>query len=92
MVSRLNTKFALTLAGVSITAVVVVAGLGLLAYRANTTRHIKAGDRLMASGEYEAALREYGRAVGKEKSELSHLRKFEQALSQIRPSVSYVDS
>ncbi len=85
MASRLNTKFALTLAGVTITAVVVVAGLGLLAYKANTTRHIKAGDRLMASGDYDSALKEYGRAVAKEPSELSHLWKFEQALLSIRP-------
>ncbi len=85
MASRLNTKFALTLAGVSITAGAVLVGLALLAYRANTTRHIKAGDRLMAGGDYESALNEYGRAVAKEKSDLSHLRKFKQALVQIRP-------
>lgn len=85
MASRLNTKFALTLAGVSITAGAVLVGLALLAYRANTTRHIKAGDQLMAIGDFESALNEYGRAVSKEKSDLSHLRKFEQALVQIRP-------
>ncbi len=85
MASRLNTKFALTLAGISLTAVAVLGGLGLLAYRANTTRHIKAGDQLMADGDYKAAMKEYGRAVAKEKSDLSHLRKFEQALLRIRP-------
>ena len=85
MASRLNTKFALTLAAISLAAVVVLGGLGLLAYRANTTRHIKAGDQLMAKGDYEEAFKAYGRAVAKEKSDLSHLRKFEQALLHIRP-------
>ena len=85
MASRLNTKFALTLAAISLAALAVLGGLGLLAYRANTTRHINAGDQLMAKGDYEAAFKEYGRAVAKEKSDLSHLQKFEQALRQIRP-------
>ena len=85
MASRLNKRFALTAAAISLTAVAVPGGLGLLAYRANTTRHIKAGDQLMAKGAYEAALKEYGRAVAKEKSDLSHLRKYEQALLRIRP-------
>ncbi len=85
MASRLNKKFALTLAAISLAAVAVLGGLGLLFYRANTTRHIKAGDQLMAKGDYEAAFKEYGRAVAKEKSDLSHLRKFEQALLRIRP-------
>ncbi len=85
MASRLNTKFALTLAAISVAAVVVLGGLGLLAYRANTTRHITAGDQLMAKSDYEAALKQYGRAVAKEKSDLSHLRKYEQALLRIRP-------
>lgn len=85
MASRLNKKFALTLAAISLAAVAVLGGLGLLAYRANTTRHIKAGDQLMAKGDYEAALKDYGRAVAKEKSDLSHLRKYEQALLHIRP-------
>ncbi|MCH8315301.1 MAG: tetratricopeptide repeat protein [Planctomycetes bacterium] len=85
MASRLNKKFALTLAAISLAAVAVLGGLGLLAYRANTTRYIKAGDQLMAKGDYEAALKDYGRAVAKEESDLSHLRKYEQALLHIRP-------
>ncbi len=85
MASRLNKKFALTLAAISLAAVAVLGGLGLLAYRANTTRHITAGDQFMAEGDYEAALKSYGRAVDKEKTDLSYLRKYEQALLRIRP-------
>lgn len=86
MASRFNTKFAFTLAVISMTVVVILGGLGFLAYRANTQKHITAGDEFMAQKDYKSALKEYGRALDKEKSDLSYLAKYEEALMKIRPA------
>ena len=86
MASRFNTRFAFKLAVIGMTVVVILGGLGFLAYRANTQRHITAGDELMARQDYIGALKEYGRAVDKDKSDLSFLAKYEDALMKIRPA------
>ena len=86
MAARFNTKFAFTLVLISMIVVVILGGLGFLAYKANTQRHITAGDELMAQGEYIDALNEYGRALDKERSNLSYLAKYEEAMMKIRPA------
>ncbi len=86
MATRINTKFILILTAIVFAAVGIVGGLWVLQLRGDTSRHIRGGDALMAEGEYERALKEYGRAVSKEPAELSHLAKVEQALLSIRPA------
>ena len=86
MAARFNTQFAFKFAVISMIVVVILGGLGFLAYRANTQRHITAGDELMAQGEYIDALNEYGRALNKDRSNLSYLAKYEEALLKIHPA------
>jgi tetratricopeptide (TPR) repeat protein len=100
MATRVNTRFVLILAVTLFAAAGIVGGLWVLQIRSDTTRHIKAGDALMVrartateSGDieggqaiYEQALKQYGRAVTKEPSELSHLRKLETVLASLRPT------
>ncbi|MHC4066454.1 MAG: hypothetical protein ACYSUI_18410, partial [Planctomycetota bacterium] len=82
---------------------VVVVGLWYLQIKGDTTRNIRAGDALMAQGKaalagenvdfeasqaiFEDALQQYGRAAHKEPEELSHVRKMEEALEYVRPTV-----
>ncbi|MHC4414837.1 MAG: tetratricopeptide repeat protein [Planctomycetota bacterium] len=85
MATKVNRKFVLILTAAVFMVAVLVGGLWVLQRRGDTTRHIKAGDQFMAQGEYEAALKMYGRAVFKEPSNLDHLAKMEEALLSIRP-------
>ena len=100
MATRINTKFVLILAGTVGVAVCIVGGLWVLQIRGDATRHIKAGDAIMAeavaleaTGEdaeansrYEAAVKEYGRAVAKEGANLDYLFMVQSALLKIRPA------
>lgn len=86
MATRVNTKFVLVVSATLFAAGGVVFGLWVLHVRGDTTRHIRAGDELMAMGDYEHAFKEYGRAVSKEPANLSHLQKVEDALLRIRPT------
>ena len=85
MATRINTKFVLIAAGIVVAAGGTVGGLWVLQMRADTGRHIMAGDEFMAQGEYERALQQYGRAVRKEPAQLSHLHKVQETLGYIRP-------
>ncbi len=86
MATRVNTKFVFILAVALLAATGIVGGLWVLHIRGDTSRHISAGDEFMAEGEYERALKEYGRAVDKEPSNMGHLAKVETALLAIRPT------
>jgi tetratricopeptide (TPR) repeat protein len=88
MASRVNTKFILILVcGLFITAMMLGA-LYYLRVRNDTTRHIKAGDQLMAEGDYEKAMKTYQRAVGAEPSNMGYLAKMEQALLKMTPETA----
>ncbi len=86
MATRVNIRFIFILAISLLAATGIVGGLWVLHIRGDTTRHISAGDEFMAEGEYERALKEYGRAVSKEPSDLNHLAKVEEALMSIHPA------
>ncbi|MCH8343767.1 MAG: tetratricopeptide repeat protein [Planctomycetes bacterium] len=85
MATRVNTKFVLILTVAVLGAVGTVGLLAVLKVRGDTTRHIKAGEQLLAIEDYQGALKEFSRAVGKEPSNMDYLRLFEQALLSIRP-------
>ncbi len=99
MATRINTKFVLILVGTVSVAVGIVGGLWVLQIRGDATRHIKAGDAIVAeavaleaagddreaNARYEAAVKQYGRAVSKDKGNLNHLFKVQEALLRIRP-------
>ncbi len=85
MASRINKRFALTLSAIGLSCAVVLGGVGYLFYRIDETRHIKAGDRLMAEGHYERAMREYGRGLGKKMENLEYLAKYRNALTSLKP-------
>ena len=88
MASRVNTKFILIIVcGLFLTAIMLGA-LYYLRVRNDTTRHIKAGDQLMAAGDYEKAMKTYQRAVGAEPSNMAYLAKMEEALLKMTPETS----
>ena len=91
MATRVNTKFVLVLSATLVASSGIVFGLWVLHVRGDTTRHIKAGNELMAAGDYERAFKEYGRAVSKEPANLSHLQKVEEALLSIRPKTRPIE-
>ncbi|MCZ6851977.1 MAG: hypothetical protein O7F17_10075, partial [Planctomycetota bacterium] len=85
MATRVNTKFVLILTAAVLGAVGTIGLVAVLKNRGDTTRHIKAGEQLLAIKDYEGALKEFTRAVGKERSNMEYLRLLEQALLNIRP-------
>lgn len=85
MATRVNTKFVLILTAAVLGAVGTIGLVAVLKNRGDTTRHVKAGEQLLAIADYEGALKEFTRAVGKEPSNMDYLRLFEQALLNIRP-------
>ena len=99
MATRINWTFVLLLFIAVFIFASTVGGLWVLQIRADTGRHMKAGDAMMvearaleAAGDdagasviFEKALNEYGRAVHKEPADLGYLRKVEEALLSLRP-------
>lgn len=88
MAAKLNKSFLATVLVVSTLVVLVVGGIVFYMIRLNPERNIRAGDELMAAGEFEAAANEYGRAVNKESGNVAYLRKFEEALLKVTPGTS----
>lgn len=86
MAARVNTRFVLILSFSIFSIVGLVGGLWVLKIRGDATRNIRAGDQLMAQGDYSLAVQMYGRAVNKEPGSLDHLRKMEKAILRVRPS------
>ncbi|MCH8150905.1 MAG: tetratricopeptide repeat protein [Planctomycetes bacterium] len=85
MATRVNTKFVLILTAAVLGAVGTIGLVAVLKNRGDTTRHIKAGEQLLAQEDYEGALKEFTRAIAKEPSNMDYLDLFEQALLSIRP-------
>ncbi len=85
MATRVNTKFVLILTAAVLGAVGTIGLVAVLKIRGDTTRHIKAGEQLLAIEDYEGALKEFTRAIVKEPSNMEYLRLYGQALLSIRP-------
>lgn len=85
MAARLNTRFLLILLIALGVIGIFGGGTVLLIMRFDAERNIRAGDAAMAQENYEDAMRQYGRAVSKEGSNVEYLKKFENALTKVRP-------
>lgn len=85
MASRVNTKFLLILVVCVVFVAGIAAGLFYLQYRGDAERHVRRGDELMQSGEHRDAMRAYGRAVSKQRSNPAYLEKFTDALMRVVP-------
>ncbi|MCA9290276.1 MAG: tetratricopeptide repeat protein [Phycisphaerales bacterium] len=85
MAARVNTRFIVILASVLALLVVAVGGMWYIQRRADTQRHIVAGDELMAAGAYRDAADRYGRAVSKQPGNVHYLEKMKSAVEQIVP-------
>lgn len=88
MAAKLNKRFLATVLVVSAVVVLVVGGGVFYMIRMNPERNISSGDELMAAGDYEAAAKEYGRAVSKESGNEAYLAKYEEALLKVTPETS----
>lgn len=80
-------KFRLILIAIIIFGTIGAAGgAAFLWHRSqDATRHIVDGDRHMEAGRYREARLAYGRAVGKDNTNLEYLQKLEEALTALRP-------
>lgn len=88
MAAKLNKRFLATVLVVSAVVILVVGGGVFYMIRMNPERNIRTGEDLMAAGDYEAAAKEFGRAVSKESGNEAYLAKYEEALLKITPETS----
>ena len=85
MAQKLNKKLVFVVG--SLALLVVLGGVVtlVLRFRFDAERHIKAGDALVAAGDYRKAADQYGRAVAKKATNLGYLEKFRKAILEITP-------
>ena len=83
MAQKLNKKllFVVSAIGVSLVAL----GVFAYAWKLDTDRFIRAGDKLTAEGDFRKAADAYGRAVSKKPNNLAYLDKFSEAILRITP-------
>ncbi|MFM8731765.1 MAG: hypothetical protein ACKOGJ_04460, partial [Phycisphaerales bacterium] len=86
--SKVNRKLVIVVGGFSAAAVLLLGAVLAVNqfWLKNAARNIKAGDELMAQGQYRQAFGMYGRAASKEPAVLSHVEKMEQALLKVVPT------
>ena len=88
MAKKLNKKLVFVVGSLVLVAGFVLGGLFLFKGCKDTERHIRAGDQFMAQGEYRKALDAYGRAVDKQKANVSHQERYRDALVKIVPETA----
>ena len=69
---KLNVKLLAVVFGLMGIGVAVVGGLLLVQFRNDPVKHIRKADALMAEGNVNAALKQYGRGVGKAPYEMEY--------------------
>jgi tetratricopeptide (TPR) repeat protein len=86
--SKVNRKLVIVVGGFSAAAVLLLGAVLAVNqfWLKNAARNIKAGDELMAQGQYRQAYGMYGRAASKEPAVLSHIAKMEEALLKVTPT------
>jgi tetratricopeptide (TPR) repeat protein len=86
--SKVNRKLVIVVGGFSAAAVLLLGAVLAVNqfWLKNAARNIKAGDELMAQGQYRQAFGMYGRAASKEPAVLSHIAKMEEALLKVTPT------
>ena len=82
---KLNVKLLAVVFGLMGIGVAVVGGLLLVQFRNDPVKHIRKADALMAEGNVNAALKQYGRGVGKAPYEMEYYDKMLNALVTLRP-------
>jgi tetratricopeptide (TPR) repeat protein len=86
--SKVNRKLVIVVGGFSAAAVLLLGAVLAVNqfWLKNAARNIKAGDELMAQGQYRQAFGMYGRAASKEPAVLAHISKMEDALLKVTPT------
>jgi tetratricopeptide (TPR) repeat protein len=86
--SKVNRKLVIVVGGFSAAAVLLLGAVLAVNqfWLKNAARNVKAGDELMAQGQYRQAYGMYGRAASKEPAVLSHIEKMEEALLKVVPT------
>ncbi len=88
MAAKVNTRFVVILSAVLLaTAGAVLALLYSVLYK-SAAELAASGDRLVAAGEYEAAARQFSKAVNKEQTNPEWLRKWRDALLRLTPTTT----
>ena len=82
---KLNVKLLAVVFGLVGIGVVVVGGLLLVQFRNDPVKHIRKADALMAEGNVNAALKQYGRGIGKAPYQMEYYDKMLDALVTLRP-------
>ncbi|MFM7134418.1 MAG: hypothetical protein ACKO0W_08895, partial [Planctomycetota bacterium] len=88
MAKKLNKKLVFVVGSAVLVAGFVLGGLFLAKGCKDTERHIRAGRQFMEQGEYRKALDAYGRAVDKQRSNVSHQERYREALLKIVPETA----
>jgi len=86
--SKVNTRFVVILSVVLVVAAGAVLGLLYSVMYKSAPELAASGDKLMAAGEYEAAARQYSKAVNKEQTNAEWLRKWRDALLRLTPETT----
>lgn len=86
MAARVNTKFVILLSGALTLLAVLVVGAAMWTLAGKGERHVRKGDAFLAEGNYEDAAKMYGRAVGKDQTNIEWLEKWRDALVQVTPA------
>ena len=85
---QLNVKLLALVFGLLAVGVAVVGGILLVQFRNDPVKHIRKADALMAEGNVNAALKQYGRGVGKAPYEMAYYDKMLDALGTVTPETA----
>ena len=85
--TRANKKL-MTIIGFTVAVLVIGLGAALffLEFR-GAQRNVRIGDELVAEGNYKFAIKQYGRAINKEATNLEYVKKMRDTLSLITPEL-----
>src|SRR5262249_4627995 len=83
--ANVNTRFVLILIVARGTVMVVLGGLYFLQQKYDATRNLARADRMIAAGDYDAALLQLGKAINKEPTNREHLIRMHRLLDMMRP-------
>ena len=85
MKNKLNTKFIVILASSVLVLLVGTAGVAYIAIAGDAERQIRIGRAAEAEGDYREAVSRFGRAIGKDPTNLAYFDEYERALLRIVP-------
>lgn len=83
---KLNVKFLALVLGALGVGVAILGLIVLVQFRNDPVRHVKRGDTLMEQGDYESAMQQYIRAIGKNPTEMDYYDLAVMAADEITPN------